>query len=183
MNLDIISFDKDSIRIKVNGEVRTDGQKSHSSRQVFLFDTFVVKFDDCGDQNEAEIGFYENVLKPEDDHYFPRLLGHGTCKNERGFDVSFVVQERVFNSKKVADAARLQELRDLKDKYKLYDISLSQSDSDNHWNALITEDDRLIVYDIGMRSSGYDTESARNSESMESYRSCDCSQCRDSSSW
>jgi hypothetical protein len=169
---------KEMSRLELNtpkGELISEKQ-SHSSRLVFLFDDFVIKFEHLG-QTEKEIFFYENVLEPVDAKFFPKLLATGYHDNRL-----FLVQERVFPiSGKLASRKQFNQFNYLCNKYSLDDLVLRPKHLQElnlfkleHFNCCLTREG-LKIFDIG-------------NYTHEDYLGCDlyceCDDCcQDGSSW
>src|SRR6185369_3716892 len=116
----VIEYTTDQVKVQINDEIfsSSDIDKSGAGRKVYLFDTFVVKIQHCGLQNQREIQFYITDMDAEDAKYFPKLLACGTFDN-----VSYVIQERVFDTEPYTKKAK-QDLDYLEKKYglKFYDM-------------------------------------------------------------
>jgi len=184
MDLQVLEVSAYNTKLVVNGELRTDGSPGYSSRRVFIFDDFVIKFESgFGIQNRDELSFYNEVLEEKDAKYFPKILGFGQFEKW-----SFIVQEKVHNAKE-ADEYHIDTLRYLINKYELYDLIVSMNCAGNHHNVAITEDDKLFIYDIGMRNQegdyfqgGDDSEFVYEfmdeNEDCEHWSECTCEDCK-----
>lgn len=146
MDIQILDLSRNSVTLSIDGVQSTNGNKSHSSRRVFLFDGFVVKFDNTR-QNECERDFYLKRLEAKDAKYFPAFLGYGECVDSCGDKWTFLVQERLEMVQRNATRRDKQLLDALIRKYDLNDLILHTSDSDHH-NVAMTEK-RFKIFDIG----------------------------------
>lgn len=135
------------VTIEVDGQVHSSGKLSNSSRNVFLFEDFVLKFESC-DQNAKELYFYQNTLEEEDAHFFPKLLGHGKHNGE-----VFLLQERVFESENRKPTKEDKaEFDKVVSKYEIGDLCMNLYGDGTFYmcNCMMT-DDGVKIYDIGIQ--------------------------------
>jgi len=139
----VIEYTTDQVKVQINDEIfsSSDIDKSGAGRKVYLFDTFVVKIQHCGLQNQREIQFYITDMDAEDAKYFPKLLACGTFDN-----VSYVIQERVFDTEPYTKKAK-QDLDYLEKKYGLDDVYITNKIGKNE-NVAFTKDG-VKFYDMG----------------------------------
>lgn len=125
------------------------GEPSHSSRRVFKFDKFVVKFDavkneDCEyRQNRLEVKNY-NSLPDYERKYFAAILATGTVKRK-----FYIVQELVEHTDREVTQDEIEEFQVLRDKYSLWDVSVGKS---YICNASLLPERGFKIYDIGVES-------------------------------
>lgn len=137
-----------AVTVKVGEQKMSSSNRSQSSRQVFTFDNFVIKFD-TGYQNGREIKFYEEYLDAADAKYFPKLLGQGTYG-----DYSFLIQERVKPlDNQYAKRRDFQIFKRLTKKYQLSDLSFGEPvwnapKKQHFFNCYMTREG-IKIYDIG----------------------------------
>lgn len=153
MNIEVLDFTLCSATVKVDGVEVESHTNPSSCRTVFIFDTFVIKFD-AGSQNEEELSFYNDHLESQDAKFFPKLLASGYFQQvgvNRPY--SFIVQERVIASKRQAKRKDFQRFLQLKRKYWLHDILFAyKRDGEGNqrfFNCMMTKAG-IKIYDIGM---------------------------------
>lgn len=181
---EVLTRGYNEVQLSANGEVIRSNHSDTSSRQVFIFDTFVVKFDGSNKwQNKREIHFYENVLEEEDAQFFPKLLGHGTHNGE-----TFLIQERVEHTE-IPTEEDEDQFRYLETKYGIDDVGCRAA-SNTPWNkegyvcnCAITKDG-LKIFDIGISQHNWGDDEPSSSSSYSSYPyssspECDCSGCKE----
>lgn len=144
MKLDIIKFDRKELIIKVRRAMVKNKVTSHSSRLVFVFNDFVVKFD-TGTQNSSEKKFYQELLDKKDAQYFPKLLGYGEFDGR-----TYLIQERVKGRSVKITKEHADTLNYLQRKYKLWDLSPADVGDYTYKrdNFLVTSKG-LKIYDVG----------------------------------
>jgi hypothetical protein len=145
MEITIIDKTEFTLTVNVNGENLTSRICRSSSRDVFIFDTFVVKFDterSCGEQNFHERSFYELYLSKDDKQFFPELYAYGTYNN-----VSYLVQEKVTPVNKSDFYPEFDNtlLNNVIKKYSLRDVGYEY----NYCRNFVVTADGFKIYDIG----------------------------------
>lgn len=150
---EIINRNWKMAQVKRGDTVLTSTKDSSSCRRVFVFDDFVVKFEPLGNsyQNKRELYFYQELLEPEDEEFFPKLLAHGVFDGD-----SFIIQERVDHTE-IPTKEHEELLKYLTKKYLLDDLVFYLPNKDFFpkgyvANLAITKDG-LKIYDIGIHDS------------------------------
>lgn len=170
----VIEHDGSEVLVETPKGRMSSSTDSSSSRTVYLFDDFVIKFERRG-QNAKELFFYQNVLEEKDAKFFPKLLGSGYYEGEL-----FLIQERAKPiDKKWASRKQARQYQYLTAKYRLSDLTLIERKKTpygrkycDHFNLYITGTG-LKIYDIGIFYA--DGTSDFNSGYGSSY--CSCSDC------
>lgn len=148
MEISIREFTGGKVEVEVLGQKLSSKQKSSGvGRTTFLFEDFVVKFSRGSNQNQNEINFYEKHLQPTDAHYFPKLLGYGTF-NDGTRELSFIIQERVYDTVLFEEETHGVDLKHIEKKYGFEDYYYSTRSIGQNENIAVTKDG-LKVYDMG----------------------------------
>ncbi len=148
MKIKVDNMDELFLRVETGeGELYESDETSHSSRYVYLFDKFVVKFDKMSSiQNKAELKFYTEILEDEDRQFFPKLLasfeydGGLVLVQERTDDVSGDIPQDVVD---LANGILY--------KYDITDIIFEKG---VRVNAAYTANKEIKIYDIGWFHGG-----------------------------
>lgn len=144
--LKIIQKTEDLLDVEFNGERITTTERAFGNcREVFLAENVVIKFDgsDSYEQNKSEVFFYEKRLLEMERGYFANILEHGEVDG-----LSYIVQERVYDTGEDVTEEHQTTLRNLKENYGLADMYLSHR-SEFHHNVLIAKGG-IKIYDVGV---------------------------------
>lgn len=154
--LEVVSKEYKKARVKKDGVILTSDSDKSSCREVFLFDDFVIKFEALGShyQNKRELYFYQEILEPEDEHFFPKLLAHGIFDN-----YSFIIQERVENTE-TPTIKHKKQLKYLTKKYELDDLIFYLPGEGFFTKGYVANialtKEGLKIYDIGIHNNYID---------------------------
>lgn len=154
MDIQILDQTHNSIQVALNGNLLASSGCHRTSREVFLFDEFVLKFDSYGDQNENEVAFFTDMLFDEDEQYFPKFLGHGKLNG-----MSYVMQERInVADDQIPTMEQISLLAELIERYRIEDVGFMGMEYKGYFagevycfnhNVVPVGEDGLKIYDVG----------------------------------
>lgn len=143
MGFTIISRDYNELVIEIDGVIHTSLYRNESSRTVYIFDNFVVKFseDEWCNQNETELNVWHK-MQEEDKPHFASIIDYEYTE-EYGLVLR---QERIIGSDDGVTDELVELFIKLSDTYNLGDIAVSEG---YVFNCLVTNAGALKIYDFG----------------------------------
>ncbi len=146
MGFTIVKRTDDKLVIKVGNRLYTSNDVAEGTRMVYIFEKFVVKFDDSNwvEQNIKELEMW-NALDQKDKQYFAKVIDW--CTDPENKNRIALRQVRVLEGYGYPTRRHEKTFQRLSKAYKLSDISVEADEYT--FNCFITETNRLKIYDFG----------------------------------